>query len=91
MKTPAVLCITALAFLAGFCLATLLLGRYQIELTQEHNSLGSETVCYRLDRLTGTCEVHATSFKGCWYRLREPPPGKPFEPVFTPPKPVPDQ
>lgn len=62
-----------IGFVGGFSFAGLLLGRYQIALTQEHNSLGSETICYRLDKLTGRCDVSATSYKGLWVRLHEPP------------------
>ena len=62
-----------IGFVAGFVSAALLLGRYQIALTQEHNSLGSETICYRLDKFTGRCDVNATSYKGLWVRLHEPP------------------
>lgn len=67
-----------IGFIGGFAFAALLLGRYQIALTQEHNSLGSETTCYRLDKFTGRCDVNATSYKGLWLRVHEPPLDLPY-------------
>jgi hypothetical protein len=84
MKKLAMLGSGSLGFVLGFVVSVILLGRYQIQLTQEQMSEGSETVCFRLDKFTGECDVNMSTFKARWLRLHEPPVD--IDPSFWAPK-----